>query len=63
VRCVTAELQLQHHLGFALTDTDRHDLRQLAARFGIPVPPELGRKAAQAESRSANSSSGCRSPR
>ncbi len=39
VDCVSAELQLRHHLGYALTDADRHDLRLLAARFGVPLPP------------------------
>jgi hypothetical protein len=42
VRCTTPELQLRHHLGYRLTDTDRQDLRLLATRFGLPLPPKLG---------------------
>jgi len=41
VRCITPELQLRHHLGFSLADRDRHDLRLLARRFGLPLPPGL----------------------
>jgi lincosamide nucleotidyltransferase A/C/D/E len=39
VRCVTAELQVRHHLGYPLGAGDRHDLRLLAERFGVAVPP------------------------
>jgi len=39
VRCLTAELQLRHHLGYPLGDTDRHDLRLLAEHFGLAPPP------------------------
>jgi lincosamide nucleotidyltransferase A/C/D/E len=39
VRCCAPELQVRHHLGYPLTATDRHDLRLLADRFGIAVPP------------------------
>ena len=39
VGCISAALQLQHHLGYALTDADCHDLRLLAVRFGLPLPP------------------------
>ncbi len=44
VGCINAELQLRHHLGYALTDADRHDLRLLAARFGVPLPPSATAK-------------------
>ena len=41
VRCISATLQVRHHLGYPLTDTDRHDLRLLAERFGVAVPPTV----------------------
>jgi lincosamide nucleotidyltransferase A/C/D/E len=41
VRCTTPELQLRHHLGYPLEDTDRHDLTLLATRFELPLPPNL----------------------
>ena len=41
VRCVTAELQLRHRLGYQLGETDCHDLRLLAQHFGIALPPYL----------------------
>ena len=39
VRCLTAQLQLRHHLGYPRGATDRHDLGLLAGRFGVAVPP------------------------
>jgi len=39
VRCLTPGLQLRHHLGYRLEDTDRHDLRLLAGHFGLALPP------------------------
>ena len=39
VRCVTAQLQVRHHLGYPLGATDRQDLRLLAEAFGVAVPP------------------------
>jgi lincosamide nucleotidyltransferase A/C/D/E len=39
VRCLTPELQLRHHLGWSLTDTDRADLARLGERFGLALPP------------------------
>jgi lincosamide nucleotidyltransferase A/C/D/E len=41
VRCLTPQLQVRHHLGYPLTDTDRHDLRLLVERFGVAVPPAV----------------------
>jgi lincosamide nucleotidyltransferase A/C/D/E len=41
VRCVAAALQVAHHMGYPLTADDRHDLRLLAERFGVAVPPEV----------------------
>jgi hypothetical protein len=41
VRCTTPDLQLRHHLGYRLADRDRHDLRLLAKRVGLPFPPHL----------------------
>ena len=42
VRCLTPRLQLRHHLGYPPDDRDRHDLRLLAERFGLELPPALG---------------------
>jgi len=39
VRCLTPELQLRHHLGYEPDADDRHDMRQLAERFGLDLPP------------------------
>ena len=39
VRCLTAELQVRHHLGYPPDDDDRHDLRLLADRFDVALPP------------------------
>ena len=39
VPCISAGLQLQHHLGYALRETERHDLALLAERCGVPLPP------------------------
>jgi lincosamide nucleotidyltransferase A/C/D/E len=41
VRCITPELQLRHHLGYPLKHRDRHDLRLLARRFPLPLPPHI----------------------
>jgi lincosamide nucleotidyltransferase A/C/D/E len=41
VRCITPDLQLRHHLGYPLDDDDRHDLRILARRYRLPIPPGL----------------------
>ena len=41
VRCLTPELQLRHHLGYPPDDNDRHDLRVLADRFDLALPPGL----------------------
>ena len=39
VRCVTVQLQVRHHLGYPPREQDLSDLRALAARFGIAIPP------------------------
>jgi lincosamide nucleotidyltransferase A/C/D/E len=39
VRCLTPQLQLRHHLGYPPDENDRHDLRALAERFNIGLPP------------------------
>ena len=39
VVCITAWLQLQHHLGFAWKPNDQHDMRLLHVECGIPLPP------------------------
>jgi lincosamide nucleotidyltransferase A/C/D/E len=40
VPCISPELQLRHHLGYEWDREDLHDMRLLAARFGLPLPPE-----------------------
>lgn len=39
VHCITAELQVRHHLGYEPTDRDRRDMQALARRFGLGMPP------------------------
>jgi lincosamide nucleotidyltransferase A/C/D/E len=39
VDCLTPELQLQQHLGYAWTIKDRQDMERLAERFGLALPP------------------------
>jgi lincosamide nucleotidyltransferase A/C/D/E len=39
VPCLTQELQLYHHLGYEWDDLDVQDLRLLAERFDLPLPP------------------------
>lgn len=41
VGCLTPELQLRHHLGYPPAESDRHDLRLLAERYGLSLPPGL----------------------
>jgi lincosamide nucleotidyltransferase A/C/D/E len=38
VRCLTPELQLRCHLVYTPDDDDRHDVRLLCGRFGLPWP-------------------------
>ena len=38
VRCLTAEVQVICHGGYEFDDDDRHDLRALCERFGLPLP-------------------------
>lgn len=38
VRCVTPELQIQHHLGYEPDVRDRHDVRLLAESFHLALP-------------------------
>jgi len=38
VPCLTPAVQIECHLGYELTETDRHDMRLLAERFGLAVP-------------------------
>lgn len=40
VRCLTPEVQLECHLGYEPDETDRHDMRLLAERFALRLPPE-----------------------
>jgi lincosamide nucleotidyltransferase A/C/D/E len=39
VRCLTAALQLRHHLGYPWDEDDQGDMGRLAAAFGVPMPP------------------------
>jgi lincosamide nucleotidyltransferase A/C/D/E len=39
VRCLTPELQLRFRLGHEWSASDEHDLRLLAERFGVSLPP------------------------
>ena len=41
VRCVSAEMQMRTHTGYALKESDIHDLRLLHDRFGIDYPEEV----------------------
>src|SRR5262249_53958882 len=41
IRCLPPEVQLRHPLGYRWDDGDVHDLRLLAERFGLPLPPDL----------------------
>lgn len=37
--CLTAEVQIECHTGYAPTDVDRRDVSLLAERFNLPQPP------------------------
>ena len=41
VRCLSAEMQVRTHTGYALQENDIHDLRLLHDRFGIDYPAEV----------------------
>ena len=41
VRCLSAEAQMCTHAGYALKESDVHDLRLLHDRFGIDYPDEV----------------------
>jgi hypothetical protein len=43
VRCISASLQVRFRMGYEWSDRDEHDLRLLAERFGVRVPPPIGR--------------------
>jgi lincosamide nucleotidyltransferase A/C/D/E len=38
--CITAELQVRHHLGYKPQDKDLHDVRALAGAFNVAIPPD-----------------------
>jgi len=38
VACLTPRLLVLHHLGYTPTAKDRHNVRMLCERFGIPLP-------------------------
>jgi lincosamide nucleotidyltransferase A/C/D/E len=40
VPCITADLQLRHHLGYGWDENDRHDMELLAERFDVALPPQ-----------------------
>ncbi|HLZ71635.1 MAG TPA: amino acid transporter [Dehalococcoidia bacterium] len=41
VKCLSAEFQLLCHSGYEPDEDDRRDMRLLAARFGLKLPPSL----------------------
>ncbi len=41
VRCLSAEMQMRTHTGYAPKESDIHDLRLLHDRFGIDYPEEV----------------------
>ena len=41
VRCLSAEMQMRTHTGYALKESDVHDLRLLHERFGVDYPEEI----------------------
>lgn len=41
VRCLTAELQVRHHLGYEWDSQDQYDMRLLAEQFGVAMPPTV----------------------
>jgi lincosamide nucleotidyltransferase A/C/D/E len=43
VRCLTAELQVRHHLGYKWDSHDQQDMRLLADQFRIALPPTTTR--------------------
>lgn len=38
VHCITAQLQLRHHLGYEPTSQDRQDMQALATHFNLTLP-------------------------
>jgi lincosamide nucleotidyltransferase A/C/D/E len=40
VRCMSLEYQMTNHSGYALRESDRHDVRALAEKFGLELPPD-----------------------
>lgn len=48
VRCITAELQLRHHLGYEPGADDRQDMRLLSEHFGLTLPPPYSQPAPKA---------------
>jgi lincosamide nucleotidyltransferase A/C/D/E len=39
VRCITADLQVRHHLGYPPSPSDLRDMRALAEAFDVALPP------------------------
>lgn len=44
VRCITADVQIRHHLGYEPDDDDRYDVRLLCERFGLELPAAFARE-------------------
>lgn len=49
VRCLTAELQVRHHLGYEWDSHDQQDMRLLTDHFGVALPPTGDSQLAGAE--------------
>jgi len=45
VACLTPELLLSHHTGYEPQEKDRHNVRVLCERFGLPLPRAYGNPA------------------
>jgi lincosamide nucleotidyltransferase A/C/D/E len=39
VDCLSPQFQMANHAGYQLGESDRHDMRRLAERFGLKFPP------------------------
>jgi len=49
VACLTPELMLRHHTGYEPTLKDRHNVRLLCERFGLPLPSAYTKRGREAK--------------